>query len=299
MNSWAPEADFKFPPSGKRNLKFQFSWLASYPWLTYSVSEDGAYCRACVTFAQDCVGKGNHQRLNLLVQTEFREWKRALEKFKEHQSKSYHKDAMEYVQNFKLIYENKKDDVISELNQSRKRQQADNRQKLYPIIRAILLCGRQGLALRGHRDHGPISLKTPEENDGNFRALLRFAVESGDHILQQHLISAGMNATYMSGRIQNEVIEAAGKIIMTAIVNRINKSGCFASIAAETTDVTGIEQFSVCVRYVDHIENEYKIREDFLCFTPVTDVTGNGLAKTLLATLNSLGVNISCMKGQG
>jgi len=31
-----------------------------------------------------------------------------------------------------------------------------NRLKLIPIIECILLCGRQEIALRGHRDSGPI-----------------------------------------------------------------------------------------------------------------------------------------------
>lgn len=31
-----------------------------------------------------------------------------------------------------------------------------NRLKLTPIIECILLCGRQEIALRGHRDSGPI-----------------------------------------------------------------------------------------------------------------------------------------------
>lgn len=296
---WLPEASFKFPVSTQRNLKFQFSWLSSFPWLAYSGSEDGAYCRVCVSFAQKVAGKGSHQSVNLLVQTAFRVWKKALAKFREHQNNQYHLNAMEDAQNFKLIYENKKDDVISVLDSSRKAQQIENRQKLIPIVKTVLLCGRQGLALRGHRDHGSLSLKMPEENDGNFRALLRFALESGDHDLKRHLETAGANSTYLSPRIQNEIIDAAGKIIMTNIVKRINKSGCFASIADESTDVSGIEQFSVCVRYVDQIEKEYKIREDFLCFTPVEDVTGKGLANTLLTTLKNIGVNIGFMRAQG
>lgn len=224
---------------------------------------------------------------------------KALDKFKEHQEKAYHKDAMEAAQHFKLIYENKKNDVICEIDKGRKRQQLENSQKLIPIIRTILLCGRQGLALRGHRDHGSLYLEMPEENDGNFRALLRFALESGDQNLNEHLRSAAANATYLSYRIQNEIIDAAGKIITMNLVKRINKSGCFAAIADESTDVAGIEQFSVCVRYVDQVEQEYKIREDFLCFVPVVDVTGKGLANTLLTTLKDIGVDISFMRAQG
>ncbi|KAG8330379.1 hypothetical protein J6590_065414 [Homalodisca vitripennis] len=46
-------------------------------------------------------------------------------------------------------------------------------------------------------------------------------------------------------------------------------------LADETTDISQIEQFSLCVRYVD--EELFKIREDFLAFVPVYDVTGQGI----------------------
>ncbi|XP_050540288.1 uncharacterized protein LOC126904925 [Daktulosphaira vitifoliae] len=65
---WVPDINFKFPTSGKRNLKFQHSWLRSFAWLVYSAAEDGAYCRYCVSFGSNFVGKGGHQSSNMLVQ---------------------------------------------------------------------------------------------------------------------------------------------------------------------------------------------------------------------------------------
>ncbi|CAI6356965.1 unnamed protein product [Macrosiphum euphorbiae] len=205
---------------------------------------------------------------------------------------------MEDGQNFKLIYEKRKSDVISEIDKGRKIQQLENRHKLIPIVRAVLLCGRQGLALRGHRDQGSLSRKMPVENDGNFRALLRYALDNGDQALANHLNTAGANSTYLSYRIQNEIIDAAGKQITTNIVQRVNKSRYFSVIADESTDVSGIEQFSICARFVDKMD-EYKIREDFLCFIPVEDVTGKGLANTLLTTMENIGINLANMRGQG
>jgi len=42
-------------------------------------------------------------------------------------------------------------------------------------------------------------------------------------------------------------------------------------LADETTDVAGIEQFSMCVKYFDKDTN--KIKEDFIQFVPVTDMS--------------------------
>lgn len=53
----------------------------------------------------------------------------------------------------------------------------------------MILCGRQKISIRGHRDYGSLELNEPTENDGNFRVILRFYINatgiSGDnsHIL--------------------------------------------------------------------------------------------------------------------
>lgn len=177
--------------------------------------------------------------------------------------------------------------------------QIENRKKLVSIIRAVLFCCRQGIALRGRRDDGPVSMEMPEENDGNFRALLRYAVECGDDFLRNHLLTAGASATYLSYKTQNAIIDAGRDIITNVIVTRINETRCFAVTADETTDISGIEQFSIGVRYVQKGAAKHVIREDFLCFVPVEDVTGAGLANTLLTTLKKLGIEIQYMKGQG
>ena len=145
-----------------------------------------------------------------------------------------------------------------------------------PIIRTILLCGRQGLALRGHRDDGPVSLTLSHENDGNFRTLLRFAIESGDSSLLNHIKTAPANATYLSPRIQNERIYVAGQLITKQLVQRINKFKYFSVLPDETTNVGGIEQFSLCVRYLDENVDTgvVSMREDFLHFTLLKNTSG-------------------------
>lgn len=68
---------------------------------------------------------------------------------------------------------------------------------------------------------------------------------------------------YTSPKIVNEIIDICGKIIQTKIVKNVNDSGFFSILADETLDVSGsgIEQFSLCVRYVD-IKNVV-VKDDF------------------------------------
>ena len=77
--------------------------------------------------------------------------------------------------------------------------------KLVPIIKTIILCGRQELALRGRNDSGPLDLNIvePDHNDGNFRALLRMRISCGDKQLINHIENQSLNAMYISPSIQN------------------------------------------------------------------------------------------------
>lgn len=55
----------------------------------------------------------------------------------------------------------------------------------------------------------------------------------------------------MSPRIQNEIIDVAGQLITKQLVQRINNVKYFSAKADEITDVSDIEQFSLCARYLD------------------------------------------------
>lgn len=112
------------------------------------------------------------------------------------------------------IYKNQKSAVDVQLNNVLKNNLHENRERIKPIIETILLCGRQGLPTRGHQDSGRIVLgEEPLENDGNFRALLSYRTSDGDVMLTKHLTEASSNATYLSGKMLNEIIDLCGTLI--------------------------------------------------------------------------------------
>lgn len=116
-------------------------------------------------------------------------------------------------------------------------------------------------------------------------------------VLANRLNTAGANATYLSYRIQNEIIDAAGKQIRTNVMQRVNKSECFSVIADESTDVSGIEQFLICVWFVDKIDNKHIIRENFLGFISV-GITGKRHVNTLLIKMKDIGISLVNMREQ-
>lgn len=205
------------------------------------------------------------------------------------------------AQNFLAVFENKSENVINQLDNGRRQQILENRKKILPIIKTVIFCGRQEIALRGHNDSG--SLKgdncSLEKNEGNFKDLLKIRIDSGDEKLKHHLENCGNNASYISPQIQNEIITVCGDIILSTLVNKINESECFSILADETTDISGIEQFSLCARYTEKIKNKFVLREDFLKFVPIDNTSGLALARTLQKEFLEMGVNLKYLKGQG
>src|SRR5258705_3939459 len=165
---------------------------------------DGAFCRFCVLFSGHGAGVG-HQPLGKLVKTKFNCWKDAVEVFNGHENTEYHKTSFLHANNLLAVSEKKQATVEIQLNTGLKHQIEENRRRITPVIETIILCGRQGLALRGHRDSGLINTEQPSnENEGNFLALLRYRANGGDDILADHLRNSGKNASYISPHTQNE-----------------------------------------------------------------------------------------------
>lgn len=299
-NVWKPHREYKFPKVSDLNhtRTFQMKWLEEYKWFAYSEEKVGSFCKYCTIFSRsEFVGKGTHQMVGALVTKPFTNLKKARELFNQHQNCTYHKHAVLTAENIKSVVNKKTKSVINQIDSQRKMNVLENRKKIIPIIQSIRFCGRQQIALRGHRDSGRIELDEPENNDGNFRALLRYRANSGDEYLKKQLLNSGGKSMYTSSVVQNELITMFGQIIQLKIVSNANKSMFYSVLADETTDIGQVEQFSLCLRYVD--EDSFKIREDFLMFVPVHEVTGSALAKTVLETLSSLGLDLNKLRGQG
>lgn len=140
----------------------------------------------------------------------------------------------------------------------------------------------------------------PDDNEGNFRALLRMRIEAGDEKLRNHFKSCGKNATYISWNIQNQIIDACDKVIKSHIVKDVKDATFFSVLADETTDVSTQEQFSLSVRYVSHnTKDGYKINEKFLQFVPLESTTGEVLGEMLLKGLEECNLEIKYLRGQG
>ncbi|XP_062576880.1 52 kDa repressor of the inhibitor of the protein kinase-like [Saccostrea cucullata] len=160
-----------------------------------------------------------------------------------------------------------------------------NRHVLKEIIKVLLLCARQNVAIRGHT-----------EERSNFIVILKLKSEN-DPILREHLSAGKDRATYLSPQIQNELIDLCARQIRDTLVTACNSAGCFGFIADEAKDCSTSEQISLCVRFYDRSTGE--VKEYFLGFVEADSTTGEALAETFLNTLEEYGINVNNIRGQG
>ena len=159
--------------------------------------------------------------------------------------------CVERLELFLDCMQNKQSTVLQQIQDANTAKIKRNRQVLASICETVLFCGKQGIAFRGHRDDAKY-LEDSETNPGNFQALLKFRMESGDDNLTHHFQTAQKSATYRSKTIQNELIQIIGGMLQQEIVKDVSSGmGVFSVNADEVQDVSNKEQLAICIRYVD------------------------------------------------
>jgi hypothetical protein len=143
--------------------------------------------------------------------------------------------------------------------------QTDRTASLTDQLSSLQYLARQGLALRGHT-----------EDEGNLQQLLK--LRSHDLPRLTKWLEIGR---YMSHDIVNEQLHLLAMEVLRPLLNQIRLSPCFSIIADETRDLSGHEQFSISIRWID---SESEVREDFI---GVADVQNTDSA-TLSGVINDV-----------
>ena len=132
-----------------------------------------------------------------------------------HASKEYHRNAMTKMEEFLVRYRNPSQGINTLLDNEAKQIMEANQKVIEALLKIVILCGKQGIALRDHRDDGGEDDSC--SNEGNFVQLIRFRVET-DTILADHLSKSPKNARYTSKTIQNELVGVVSDSIRTDII---------------------------------------------------------------------------------
>ena len=242
--------------------------------LRYSPSTDSVYCGYCYLFGTQEVRSTDWSNISRFVDRHTAE-------------NALHHTAVARGQAFINVQRDGVPNIYQQLHSQRAQQIEENRAILRCITEVVITMARQNIPLRGH---------TPEESN----ALIAIVAQHNSS-LRNHLDNPRSNAKYTSPQTQNELLDIAAQQILSRIVADCRKTGCYAFIPDESTDVAVKEQISVCVRFVEKENNgRHYVREDFLSFVNADKGTNaEALTTKFLEALNNLGLPLDEMRAQG
>ena len=270
-----------------RQRAFNPEWYKSHSWLEYSVERDAAFCYPCRVFK--C---GSSRSEDAFTRTGFRNWKHAIGKsgiISLHAKCATHRQAVTCWNEYTINTQGHTT-VVHRLDSARKQLIETNRHYIRTVAEVLLLCAKQDLALRGHREY------TELKNQGNFKEILTL-VASHDPVVKEKLQDGPRNAVYTSPEIQNTLLEIMGNAVRDRICKAVRESGVFSLLADETKDASKVEQLAIVLRYVDI--NTASVYERFLTYVPAESLTAQGLSRYILQTLQKYQLDPECIVSQG
>ena len=177
---------------------------------------------------------------NAFTNTGFQNWRKAMEKFKCHESSQVHREA--YMKWTFLGHPT----IEAQMRSHSAQVQMTRRQGILAQLRAIVFLTRQGIALRGH-----------VESEGNLTQLLLLWSKDNNDV-QMWL----RENRYTSHQAVNELIDIFGLHVLRkvlATMRMVTGPTWYSIIADEASDVINTEQLNLSIRWVS---DSYEAHED-------------------------------------
>jgi len=147
-----PDKKYTFPNQQGNDgtiRRFMAIWLVQYPCLSYSPFYEGAFCSACSLFSST-----SNQSIGIFIHypcSRFRHLKHFSTLIKTHLNSENHKLATARATDFIHTFENPSSSIDYQLDRNRIEMVERNKSILLSIIKVVITCARQNIALRGHR----------------------------------------------------------------------------------------------------------------------------------------------------
>ena len=257
----------------------QPSWYKSFPWISVCSSNFKIYCATCRNAKyRGLLSFPKHQK-TAFVEDGFMNWKKALQKFREHESSVMHKEAILKLAATKSTTRG----IGAQLSAQHDADQRHHRQMLMKLLSCIKYLARQGLPFRGHYED-------VESFEGNLYQLLLLQAQDCPE-MKTWL----RKKEYISPEIINEIIMIMGQSVLRELLGEIKSSLWFSILADEATDISHHEQMSLSIRWVD---DGYTIHEDTLGLIQLPDTKSRTIFDAIKDILIRCSLPLSQCRGQ-
>jgi Domain of unknown function (DUF4371)/hAT family C-terminal dimerisation region len=260
--------NFPYRMIGNVRRSFQRCWFDSYSWLEWEPTVDAAFCHRCRMASSLGLLAVSHRHEDAFTRTGFSNWKRALDRFREHEKSSCHREAVVKWAG----YMNSRT-IADKICATAGEQQQQRRHVLLQLFDSLRYLARQGLATRGHNDF-----------TSNYHQLLNLRAKESQQLAEW--LTSDRHNKWLSHEVESEMLERMSHALLRKLTEDIRGHEYFALIADETTDISRIEQLSLCIR---HVDASFEIHDDFVGMyaIPRTDaVTITSVIKDSMCRLN-------------
>ena len=154
------------------------------------------------------------------------------------------------------------------------------------------------MPFRGHRENDT------ELQQGNFLSIVQLLAKY-DQLLAELIRKPGGTVKYLHHRNHDELIQILSQDVVANIVSTISSCAFFSVITDTTSDVSKTDQMSQVFRYVtlqrdeNGVPTKICINESFLGFHDVADQSSENLAAEIVGCMESHGLDLSRLRGQG
>ena len=219
----------------------QPSWYTKHPWISVCTSSYKVFCQVCCCARSQDLVTFSKRYNSPFVEGGFSNWKKALQRFAEHEKSEMHREAM-----MKIAVKSSTTDVAVQLSRQHDADQKNHRAMMLKVLECVRFLARQGLPFRGHHEDSAAF-------EGNLYQLL--LLQAKDCV---PLGSWLKKRDYISPEIINEIVTICGQTILRQMLQDICTADFFALIADEATDISHNEQMCIAIRWVD---SSYDIHE--------------------------------------
>ena len=261
------------PPSksGSGIRRYNKKWEETFPWLEFDEDLQGAFCKLCKKS-----GRPLQRTRGAWITRPFTNWKNAIQKMKSHSQSDVH--LLSCQMEVEAERARREGSIIRQLQTIGEEQRLNNRKAIKALIRCTHFIAHQHIA-----------------HTANFNKLVDLVVSCGGQTLQTFLDSAGGNATYTSKMAVVEFVNALGTWVEESILKRLHQAPYFSIMSDECTDITTVEELTVCCRWVESGVPE----EHFIEILPLKKVDAESIYSALVECCKQKNIQLGRLIGMG